>query len=305
MALYPPWSYSQSRANTFDECLRKYYYHYYGAHNGWNSAHGTEQQVTLYRLKQLSNLYLLFGDITHRMCESVVRGWEQSRTTPRTEYLEAAMKKMLNDSYRESMNHEQWLDDPKRHIMLAEMYYNDDALPERIAKIKERQHAVVHNLYQSETWKDLKQSGTRLVEAEKWDTMLIHDTKTYVKMDLLYRKDNGHMVIVDWKTGREGDFSDQLYLYASYVREMYNIPLEQLEIRVEYLMTGEHNMYRPTQGDIELVETNVARYIEEMKSCLDDDYYNRPKPESFFTPMPSHRACGGCNFREVCKYRAV
>lgn len=70
-------------------------------------------------------------------------------------------------------------------------------------------------------------------------------------------------------------------------------------------MTGEHEVYRPEQEDIDKVVGNVGRYIEEMKSCLDDDYYNRPKPESFFTPMPSRRACGGCNFREVCKYRAV
>lgn len=52
MAQYPQWSYSQSRASMFDECLRKYYYHYYGAHNGWKTDSADEMQVRLYRLKQ-------------------------------------------------------------------------------------------------------------------------------------------------------------------------------------------------------------------------------------------------------------
>ncbi|NMP09228.1 PD-(D/E)XK nuclease family protein [Paenibacillus polymyxa] len=305
MAIYPSWSYSQSRAQTFDECLRKYYYHYYGSHNGWNSAQGTEEQVTLYRLKQLSNLYILFGNITHQMCESVIRGWMEKGAVPRTAFLETAMKSMLNDSYKESLHRELWLQDPKNRVMLAEIYYDDEVLPERIARIKERQHAVVHNLYRTAVWRELQQGQARIVEVEKWDTMLLHETKVYVKMDYLYRRDNGDMVIVDWKTGKEGNFSDQLFLYASYVQEHYQLPLEKIEVRVEYLMTGEHEVYRPTPEDIDKVVGNVGRYIEEMKSCLDDDYYNRPKPESFFTPMPSRRVCGGCNFREVCKYRAV
>lgn len=83
MAQYPQWSYSQSRANMFDECLRKYYYHYYGAHNGWKTESADEMQVRLYRLKQLSNLYLVFGDLAHRMCESAVRSREDGKPKPR------------------------------------------------------------------------------------------------------------------------------------------------------------------------------------------------------------------------------
>lgn len=121
------------------------------------------------------------------------------------------MKNMLNDSYKESLHRELWLQDPKNRVMLAEVYYDDEVLSERIALIKERQHAVIHNLYRTAVWHELQQGKARIVEVEKWDTMLLHETKVYVKMDLLYRRDNGDMVIVDWKTGKEGDFSDQLF----------------------------------------------------------------------------------------------
>ena len=32
---YPDFSWSQSRRSTFRECPRKYFWHYYGSHNGW------------------------------------------------------------------------------------------------------------------------------------------------------------------------------------------------------------------------------------------------------------------------------
>jgi hypothetical protein len=32
---YPEFSWSQSRRSTFRECPRKYFWTYYGSHNGW------------------------------------------------------------------------------------------------------------------------------------------------------------------------------------------------------------------------------------------------------------------------------
>ncbi|WP_339276455.1 PD-(D/E)XK nuclease family protein [Paenibacillus sp. FSL W8-0426] len=305
MAQYPQWSYSQSRANMFDECLRKYYYHYYGAHNGWKTDQADDMTVRLYRLKQLSNLYLVFGDLVHRMCESAVRSRDEGRERPRVPFLEQTMRKLLNEAYLQSMDAEQWRQDPKNRVMLSEMYYGDDTLQERIGTIKERITACVNSLYDTLTWEDLARASTQILEIEKWDTMMLHDTRVYVKMDLLYRRGNGNIVIVDWKTGKEEDFSDQLLLYAAYVREHYRVPLEQIELRVEYLLNGTYKQYAATQEDLARAEEKVGRYIEEMKSCVADEYYNRPKDISFFTPMPSRRACRDCNFREVCSERVM
>ena len=182
--------------------------------------------------------------------------------------------------------------------MLSEIYYGDDTLNDRVATIKERAGACVGNLYQTLTWEDLSRASTTILEIEKWDTMVLHDTRVYVKMDLLYRRSNGNIVIVDWKTGKEDDFSDQLILYASYVREHYRIPLEQIEIRVEYLLTGKNKEFTATEEDIRKVEENVGRYIEEMRSCVADEYYNRPKDMSYYadafaTSVPRLQLSGG------------
>lgn len=170
MAQYPQWSYSQSRASMFDECLRKYYYHYYGAHNGWKTESADEMQVRLYRLKRLSNLYLVFGDLAHRMCESAVRSRVEGKPKPREVFLEKTIRDLLNQAYKDSMNPEQWRLHPKNHTMLSEIYYGDDTLNDRIATIRERAGACVGNLYRTLTWEDLSRASTTILEIEKWDT---------------------------------------------------------------------------------------------------------------------------------------
>ncbi|MCZ4149596.1 hypothetical protein BZG21_34860, partial [Escherichia coli] len=170
--------------------------------------------------------------------------------------------------YLQSLDAEQWRQDPKNRVMLSEMYYGDDTLQERIGTIKDRITACVNSLYDTLTWEDLARASTQILEIEKWDTMMLHDTRVYVKMDLLYRRGNGNIVIVDWKTGKEEDFSDQLLLYAAYVKEHYRVPLEQIELRVEYLLSGTHKQYAATQEDLARAEEKVGRYIEELKSCV-------------------------------------
>ncbi|MFD1136278.1 PD-(D/E)XK nuclease family protein [Paenibacillus sp. TCA20] len=306
ITMYPPWSYSGSRAGMFNECLRKYYYHYYGSHNGWKPESADPDQVQTYRLKQLSSLYLIFGNLAHQMCESVIRSWERNRTVPEVPFLQQRMRDLLNKAYVESKDMNGWHLNPKYHTMLSEMYYDEDAkLQNRITSIKARMETVAGKLYESRTWKEIQSGIAHIMEVEKWDHMILHDTKVYVKMDVLYRNEKGHIVIVDWKTGKEDNFTEQLYLYAAYVHEHYNIPYEHIELRVEYLLTGISESYQASQAEIDEVIAKVGREIEEMKSCLADDYYNRPKEIGYFTPMPSERVCGECNFREICSYRAI
>ncbi len=304
MAPYPEWSYSISRANTFNKCPRKYYYHYYGSHQGWDQLRADESQIRTYRLKQLKNMYLVFGELAHQMCESIVRAWDEKRKVPRSEHLLKVLQHYLNKAYQQSKDKEAWMQQPKTHWMLFEMYYLGYIQPERIQTIKERMQACIPGFFATKTWKELTETqGIQIVEIEKWDTMIVHETKVYVKMDLLFRTPEGKLVIVDWKTGKEDDFRDQLNLYALYASRHYNVPLDQIEVRIEYLLTGQHESYTVTEEDVEAVKLKIQIDVEEMRSCVEDTYYNRPKPMAFFTPMPSRSTCQSCNFLEICSAR--
>lgn len=298
---YPEWSYSQSRNQLFQECLRKYYYYYYASHNGWLVQSATAEQIQAYRLKQITNLFLVFGETIHRMGESVVHQWEEKKVIPVAEALNNGVRSILNQAYRQSLNKQQWIERPKQSYMLAEIYYDGGISQQKVELIKNRQQQCIDHFLTSKSLLEMvQQSSIEILEVERLNSIIIHETKVYVKIDLLYRQGD-KIVIVDWKTGKEDDFKDQLTLYAYYVKDKYRVPLERIEIRTEYLLSGECVTERVMEEEIRRLLESIQDNLENMKLLLDDDYWNRPKEIRFFTPQPAHSKCANCQFQEICR----
>ncbi|MFD2670003.1 PD-(D/E)XK nuclease family protein [Marinicrinis sediminis] len=305
MSQHPPWSYSQSRAQTFDECLRKYYYHYYASHSGWKKD-ATDAQRTAYRLKQMTNLYLVFGEAVHQMCESVIRQYLKGHEAPRIEYVQHVIRQLLRKAYEESHQIERWIASPKHNTMLSELYYDGEIPPERRDSIRTRLAACTQNFFQSKTWQDMThQPRSKVREIEKWDTFQLHETNVYVKMDMLYTIGEDQWIIVDWKTGNEDQFDDQLLLYAMYVHETYEVPLSQIRCRVEYLSSGTSRELQPSADQLTRLSAKIEHDLQEMKTCLMDPALNIPRPITFFTPSPRPGRCKGCHFREICEAHSL
>src|SRR5215831_13220997 len=81
-------SWSRSRAGMFEECRRRYYYHYYGAWGGWDP---TALPVVrrLYILKQLTGRQGWAGRTVHAAAELVLRALhagEELSETPLVEH---------------------------------------------------------------------------------------------------------------------------------------------------------------------------------------------------------------------------
>ena len=67
-------SWSRSRDNTFQDCRRRYFYHYYGAWGGWDAAAGEEVR-RLYILKQLASRQMWAGRIVHDAIEMILHAF--------------------------------------------------------------------------------------------------------------------------------------------------------------------------------------------------------------------------------------
>lgn len=302
---YPEWSYSLTRDRVFQECLRKYYYHYYASHNGWLTESASELQIAAYRLKQLTNLYLHFGLSVHSICANAVTQWQKEGVVPSYATLNQRLRKMLNQAYLESRDKDAWRLRPNRRFMLAEMYYDGVLEQEEVAIIRERMRLCLENFLQSQTLMELTRGeAADIIEMEQLNSFVVHASKVYVSIDLLYRRPDGTWVIVDWKTGKEAPHDEeQLVLYALYVKETYGVPLERLELKTEYLLTGDTRAFQVKGQDIEVTVEKIGKRMEQMKRCLDDADRNRPKPMSRFTPQPSPGKCRRCHFREICDGR--
>ncbi|GIQ68985.1 PD-(D/E)XK nuclease family protein [Xylanibacillus composti] len=304
---FPEWSWSQSRDQLFRECPRKYYYHYYASHNGWQREASEEAQAA-YRLKQLANLYLVMGDELHQIAEHLLQRWEEQAGDAAADELVERLRRRLNQAFLDSRDVPRWKRAPKKSTMLHEMYYIGELPQDRVEKIKRRLRVCVDGLLRSLTWRELTASPSmRIAEVEQLRTFEVEGTPVYVKMDALLedRSRERPWIMVDWKTGMEDEKNEeQLILYAIYLGEQAGIPPEQLELRVEYLLTGETKTVYADQADMERVREAMSRSMAAMKACLADPERNAPKPKEAFASRPSRAVCAGCNFRELCEEKA-
>lgn len=302
---YPELSWSISRDKIFRECKRQYYYHYYGSHNGWLDD-VTEETKQIYRLKHLTNLYLIFGESIHFIAENSINQWRLLKEFPKREELIASCKKNLNDAFKDSHLRSKWIDRPKKSLMLHEMYY-DDRLPEkRTNDIRERLEPCIDNLIKSRTIRDITLTqDSSIMEVEQLKTFYILDDKLFVKLDLLYQDPIGRYVITDWKTGKEDENNQaQTLFYALYFKNQFpNVSLQQLRIRLEYLKDGECTEFEPTEEMLRWAKQQVIDSIEDMRLFIEDDNLNKPKHIEEFYPEPNKKACSSCNYREVCSHK--
>lgn len=303
---YPEWSWSQSRDGLFSECRRKYYFHYYQSHNGWLRDSNEEARKT-YRLKQLTNLYLLLGDGIHQIAEAALKQWRDEKDLPGEEESLQRIRQHLNQAYLDSRQLDKWVSSPKKLNMLHEIYYSGKLPDYRVEQIKERMAACVKQFFISSSLQEVeKGQDIRIIEVEELNTFLIEDNKIYVKLDLLYKRQDDIWVIVDWKTGAESEKNDrQLLLYALFLNDKYDVPYEKMEIRVEYLLTGECNIVDIDEEEIEKIKNQVIKSTNEMKSFLMDEAENKPLPKTSFPAEPEKRKCVFCSYQEICDEKVL
>lgn len=213
---YPEWSWSQTRDTIFQECQRKYYYQYYASHNGW-LRDSPEEAKSAYRLKQLANLYILFGDALHQLLERVLKeSLKLNKLTVNDSILEQQLRNYLNRAFTDSRNMSQWLQAAKKSMMLHQMYFEGRLPQNRVIKVNERIKQCVENLRNCRSLQDLLLKDNRIVEVGQLNTFQVEDTPVFVKLDVLYHlQSEDRWVIVDWKTGLEDEENEeQLLLYA-------------------------------------------------------------------------------------------
>ncbi len=299
---FPEFSWSQSRDAIMQDCLRKYYYHYYASHNGW-LGDATDSQRQAYLLKQLSNLHLVLGSAIHEMAHEVIVKTLERQSIATTDEWIRTIKDRLNRAYVESKKQDVWRRAPKKSTMLHEIYYGENKLPDSLVKlIAGKIEPCVRNVFACETFREITtQQGIEIVEAEQMKTTPFDDERMYVIPDLVYKRADGSYVIVDWKTGKEYEQNeDQTLLYAMYAIEHYKVPIDKVEIRLEYLLTGTHKTIAPNQAKMEETRQWVRDSIEQMKRLMENELQNKPLDESFFSAKPDRFKCGGCNFCEIC-----
>ena len=133
------------------------------------------------------------------------------------------------------------------------------------------------------------------------------EVPVHMKIDLAYRRPDGTVSVVDWKTGRPGppdEHEGQLALYAWYYAKERGIPLDKIRLGPVYLA------YRPEKVELQPVSAEtvdrvlgeIRETIREILALVDDPNLGVARKERFPVTSRSFH-CRDCPFRPFCPDR--
>ena len=293
---YPQFSWSYSRREKLRECPRKYYYHYYASHNGWEDD-APEAARVAYRLRRLTSIPLEIGDAVHKAASVAIRRARHKGSVPTEEELYTVVFQQLHTVWRQSHDQAEWELLPMERKMLREFYYDLGPIADRRDQIR----ACLRNLLGSEGFQGAVTALEVVINDDKrFNAFDIDGVTVYAVPDLVYTTFDGDWKIVDWKSGygqRGG--REQALVYALYVHRYYGVDLGDIGARIELLADGDAEDYAFTEGDVGACIEEISDSVAEMRSYLADASLNAPLDKARFPLRWDTSTCHYCEFYEL------
>lgn len=298
---YEFWSLSKHKM--LMECEMKWALNYYISKRGEFESKPPFLQLA-WRLKHLKNVFLLFGDLLHKLIEEEVNTFMETGEVLSETKIREKLSDMLEQSFRKSKNNlDLWYKDPKANTMLYEIYY-DGGLGENTTQfIKQRIDKCVSGFIHSTTINELIVKGNvKIMEAEKFRSFYVDGVRVVLSADLIYHdQDNDVWGIVDWKSGKQTqDDALQLALYSMYLENTYGAKLQDIMLTNEYLESNTSKSYA-----IDTYETdNLRKLIQQSAKKMAELEENLHKPDkevmNLFHKTENKERCDKCNFKAIC-----
>lgn len=297
-------TWSLSKSNTLDECPRKYYYHYYLSNNVCSN-NDKKLVNEAKRLKKLSNRFFYSGNLIHDVTKEIVKDIYKNKSTKiDIENLKKESIFKFRSQCKKDLTYLKNSRCLKDEVLLTEYYYENQISATEGKNVLTTIDMCLENILKTKSIKELLNTDVSIIEnsEDSFNSFLIDGTKTYAKLDLLYKdRVSEKYIIVDWKTGKENnDDRNQLLLYALYAMEKCNISIDEIICRDEYLKEGICKEYKFTNMDIEAFKLKAKNKIEKMNNYLESIDLNIPKDMKLFPSIKETSICNSCNYREIC-----
>ena len=304
MAFTNDFGYSHSQWRTYDECARRWWLSKVQMWNGWNAGAPTAKRHA-YRLKQMSNVWMLSGRTVHDIARQVVVDGIDLVTA------ETRYDAMMRQAWREAQGEAKVLfsSDPKRKTNLFELFYTGHGIDdlERYAKLAvNRGRDAVAAVFRSDPYRHVRQEGAEIIEAEEMRQVAIGlrqdaTVPVWIVRDLAYRH-GGQVWLWDWKTGNpQATDRDQVITYGLGSIEFGEVDrTDQLRLGLAYLKTGTADVFTLTSSAIESIVDKVVRRSAKIKAKLNDPAIN-DAPASRFPRTTDTSKCRRCELFFACR----
>lgn len=298
----PPFVWSFARHETFQTCLRRYWYSYYGAWGGWRAdAPATVRE--LYRLKRLFTRQQWTGRHIHQALENLVAHHIADPAPPAELAARAASRELdfMRDEFRDSRT---GAVQPPQAAMsgLFEHEYNLDVPIAEWKAAADRVAAAVTAFCASPLWQKLRALPEgAILSIDRKTTFDLDGLPVRALPDLAFR-DAGVLHLYDWKSDRQPLPEHRLELGTYLLLALGRWTDDPAAVRATACnpVTGETADFTYTADDVENIRDFVRDSADEMLFPLDDPESNRaPTPDAFdCTAQPD--ACPACPFLRIC-----
>ena len=292
-------SWSKSRDQTFHECLRKYYFQYYGGWGGWlKDADARIRQI--YALKHLQTRQMWAGDHAHQCIERLLGFIRRGAQPPGEDEAVNKMLESMRGDFKDSRAG-RYRQDPKRVCGLFEHEYAIEVADDVWKETAARAEKCVRNFYHAPVFERLRKlQAADWLEIEERAAFQLDGLKVYVQLDCAFR-DGDNVVIYDWKTGKaDAERNDvQLACYILYAIEKWKVTAGQVTAVDLYLADGNEVSRQLDAEALENVKDYIRDSADEMLFPLSDPERNFAEEDSFDV-TENESACRRCNFLKVC-----
>lgn len=268
-------------------CKRRYFYSYYES----------QLDPEVKRLKKLSALPLWAGNVVHETIEQVLKTHDAMPSPDRQQAIihDAVHGQMLGQ-WRES-------EAGPAPFRLFEHEYEVPVDADDKKILVGTVMRSLRNFFRSDRLREAFAVGRgQWLTVEDLVSFTVEGVEVMLRMDLAYRRPDGRVLIVDWKTGRgEGRFNEvQLAGYALYAAQAGWVGSpEEIRTELAYLALPRYVQRAVDARKLDHARAFIRRSAGNMKTLLLDPDLNTARLEDF--PMIDRpRACRRCNFRRLC-----
>lgn len=291
------WSYS--RRETFDRCLRQYYYQYYGAKQ--RTAKDEPYKDKLNFLKELSNRHLRIGKIIHIIIKTHLNNLQKGERWSLSYLSDWASNIYQRDLEYSKKFQSGYLPDEDKYppVLLSEFYYKYDNAEALWMESRERLLEALGNFIKNSEFERFRLGVTQpkaIVER------LFHLKQEYFsisgQIDLAYNE-KGRIVVADWKIGGSNDNDDclQLLSYALWAKDNFKCFANDINLYIVHLGNNSISHFEVDERKLLNVKAYIIQDIERMQSL---DIYGCNAIVDVFTPCGHSKICDLCSFRELC-----
>ena len=294
-------SWSHSRHELFQTCLKRYYFAYYASWGGWEST-APARVREWYGLKRLHTRHQWAGHHAHQAIEFLLKNARHDPTGATAASAASRQVELMRREFRDSRAGT-YRADPVHILGLFEHEYKLEVPAEEWKATVDRVSDALRHFLASSLWQEIRElPDDAFLSVERRTHFLLDGLKVFAVPDLVLRR-NGKVTIYDWKTGTTplSEHRTQLGIYSLLaIDRRWAATPGEIEAVAYNPVLDRQETFSHTDDELETLREFIRDSTDEMLFPLENPETNSAGDGSSFDCTDSEEPCKTCPFLRAC-----